>query len=129
MGRAGSSPAPGTREAQCLLGFPRFYACFVPLAVSQSCEHQLALRLAAFGALAYLQQYQLDALCILQRERWAAQVVLDLPRYGLATGIQRHNSRPVGDAPSPASTPAWQGQLVNTQLQLGLTRFLWGRRF
>ena len=48
---------------------------------------------------------------------------------GLATGIQRHNSRPVGDAPSPASTPAWQGQLVNTQLQLGLTRFLWGRRF
>ncbi|MGB1670598.1 MAG: hypothetical protein ACPHCT_03920, partial [Flavobacteriales bacterium] len=46
---------------------------------------------------------------------------------GLATGIQRHNSRPIGDAPSPVSTPTWQGQLVNTQLQLGLTRFLWGR--
>ena len=48
---------------------------------------------------------------------------------GLATGIQRHNSRPIGDTPSPVSTPTWQGQLVNTQLQLGLTRFLWGRRF
>ena len=48
---------------------------------------------------------------------------------GLATGIQRHNSRPIGDAPSPVSTPTWQGQLVNAQLQLGLTRFLWGRRF
>jgi len=48
---------------------------------------------------------------------------------GLATGIQRHNSRPIGDSPSPVSTPTWQGQLVNTQLQLGLTRFLWGRRF
>ncbi|MGB1618221.1 MAG: hypothetical protein ACPHBM_01245 [Flavobacteriales bacterium] len=48
---------------------------------------------------------------------------------GLATGIQQHNSRPIGDAPSPVSTPTWQGQLVNTQLQLGLTRFLWGRRF
>ena len=48
---------------------------------------------------------------------------------GLATGIQRHNSRRIGDAPSPVSTPTWQGQLVNTQLQLGLTRFLWGRRF
>ena len=48
---------------------------------------------------------------------------------GLATGIQRHNSRPISDAPSPVSTPTWQGQLVNTQLQLGLTRFLWGRRF
>ena len=48
---------------------------------------------------------------------------------GLATGIQRHNSRPIGDTPSPVSTPTWQGQLINTQLQLGLTRFLWGRRF
>jgi hypothetical protein len=48
---------------------------------------------------------------------------------GLATGIQRHNSRPIGDTPNPVSTPTWQGQLVNTQLQLGLTRFLWGRRF
>lgn len=48
---------------------------------------------------------------------------------GLATGIQPHNSRPIGDTPSPVSTPTWQGQLVNTQLQLGLTRFLWGRRF
>ena len=48
---------------------------------------------------------------------------------GLATGIQRHNSRPIGDSPSPVSTPTWQGQLVNTQLQLGLTRFLWGKRF
>lgn len=48
---------------------------------------------------------------------------------GLATGIQRHNSRPIGDTPSPVSTLTWQGQLVNTQLQLGLTRFLWGRRF
>ena len=48
---------------------------------------------------------------------------------GLATGIQRHNSRPIGDSPSPVSTPTWRGQLVNTQLQLGLTRFLWGRRF
>ena len=48
---------------------------------------------------------------------------------GLAAGIQQHNSRPIGDTPSPVSTPTWQGRLMNTQLQLGLTRFLWGRRF
>ena len=64
---------------------------------------------------------------------WASTGVRFAPGWradvGLATGIQRHNSRPIGDAPSPVSAPTWQGQLVNTQLQLGLTRFLWGRRF
>lgn len=47
---------------------------------------------------------------------------------GVATGIQRHKSRPAGYSPTPDIATTWKGQLVNTQLQLGLTRFLSRKR-
>ena len=42
---------------------------------------------------------------------------------GVAAGVQRHASRSAADSPASAP-PTWQGRLVHSQVQVGLSRFL-----